>query len=59
MILELQTNFLAKLFINGIIIFGVIISYPIVKIIMFGNCTTLCDLVQNTNLSNNWTIPNV
>ncbi len=52
-ILELQAKFLAKMFVNGIIIFGVIVSNPIVRTILFGNCTTRCDLVQGTNLSNN------
>ncbi len=52
-ILELQTIFLARLFGNGIIISGVIVSNPIVMIIVFKNYTTLCNLMQGTNLSNN------
>jgi hypothetical protein len=59
MIFEFQVIFLARLFINGIVIFGVIVSNPIVMIIVFKNYTTLCNHVQSTNLSNNWTIANV
>jgi len=39
MMLELQTIFLARLFGNGIIISGVIVSNPIVMIIVFKNYT--------------------
>ncbi len=53
MILQLQAIILAKLFVNGIIIFGVIVSNPIVKTIVFKNYTTLCNPMQGTNFSNN------
>ncbi len=59
MIFEFQVIFLARLFVNGIVIFGVVVSNPIVMIIVFNNYTTLCNLVQGSNFSNNWTIPNV
>ncbi len=36
MILELQANFLAKPFVNGIITFGVIVFNPIIKLLCLG-----------------------
>lgn len=60
MILELQAKILARLFVNGIITFGVIISNPIVRTIMFKNCTTPCAMCKvPISLTIEWAIPNV
>jgi hypothetical protein len=42
-----------------LLVCGIIVSKPTLKIIVFGNCTTLHDPMQGTNFFNNLTITNV